>query len=143
MSQFRAHAHGRFLLRVAHQHVRHRAERRIAHHAPEVDLLFVEPLVILRGGELNGVMIGIDGLHQHDARKAAPPRASRYLRQQLKGPLAGAKIGHAEADIRRHHAHQRHVRDVVALGDHLRAHENVVIAFAETLREWSRIAACR
>ncbi len=39
--------------------------------------------------------------------------------------LGGAEIRQAQADIRVHHAHQRDVGNVVAFGDHLRAHQNV------------------
>ena len=61
--------------------------------------------------------------------------ASGHLGQQLKGALGGAKVRHAQADVGGDHAHQRHVGNVVALGDHLRAHQNVVIALAEILQD--------
>ena len=67
--------------------------------------------------------------------QTAASGAARHLREQLKGALRGAEIGHAEADIGGHHAHQRHVRNIVALGDHLRAHQHVVIALAEVVED--------
>jgi hypothetical protein len=38
---------------------------------------------------------------------------------------ARAEVGHAEADVGVDHPDQRHAREVVALGDHLRAHQDV------------------
>ena len=100
-----------------------------------LQLLLVERLVILRGGHANRVMIRIDGLDQHDARQIAAARASGHLREQLERALGGAKIRQAQSDIRRHHAHQRHVGNVVPLGDHLRADQDVEIALAESLQD--------
>jgi hypothetical protein len=68
-------------------------------------------------------------------RHVAAPGAPGHLGEELKGALGGAKIGHPEADIGGDHAHQRHVGNVVALGDHLRAHEDVVIALAEFVED--------
>src|SRR2546430_13657245 len=40
----------------------------------------------------NGVVIGIDGLHQHDARQIAAARAPGHLRKKLERALRRAKI---------------------------------------------------
>ena len=37
----------------------------------------------------------------------------------MEGPLAAAKVGEAQRGIGGHHAHQRHIGEIVALGDHL------------------------
>jgi hypothetical protein len=79
-------------------------------------------------------VIRIDGLHQDDARRLAASGASGGLRQQLKGALGRAKIRQPQADIGVHDADQRHVRNVVALGDHLRADQNVVRSPRESRR---------
>ena len=73
----------------------------------------------------------------------AASRAPGHLRQQLEGALGGAEIRHAQPDVGVHHAHQRDVRDVVALGDHLRADQNVVAALAEAVQNGLVAAACR
>ena len=63
--------------------------------------------------------------------RVAASRAARHLGQELEGPLGRAEVGHAQPDISRDDADERHAREVVALGDHLRAHENVELAFTE------------
>ena len=65
------------------------------------------------------------------SRQIAAARPAGHLGQQLKGALGRAEIRHAQADVGGHDAHQRDVRNVVSLGDHLRAHEDVVAAFAK------------
>ena len=76
-------------------------------------------------------MIRIDGLNQHDSGRLAASGAAGGLRQELEGSLGGAEIGEAQADVGVHDAHQRDVGNVVTLGDHLRADQDVVIALAE------------
>jgi len=53
----------------------------------------VKGLVVLRRRYAHGIVIGIDGLDEHDPRHAAAPRASGHLREQLKGTLGRAKSG--------------------------------------------------
>jgi hypothetical protein len=84
---------------------------------------FRRSLVVLRGGHAHGVVIGIDGLDQHDPRHVAASGAAGDLGEKLKGALGRAEIRHAEADIGRDHAHQRDIGNIVPLGDHLRAHQ--------------------
>src|SRR5260370_94174 len=52
-----------------------------------------------------------------------------------KGALGGAEVGKPESDVGRDDADQRHVGYVVSLGDHLGAHQNVIMAFAEILQD--------
>ena len=80
-------------------------------------------------------MLRIDGLDQDNARQIAAPRAPGRLRQKLKRALGGAEIRQTQSDVGRHDAHQRDIRNVVALGDHLRAHQDVEIAFAKTVQD--------
>jgi len=44
-----------------------RREGRIAHQAAEFEFLFVELGVVLRGGEADGVVFGVERLHEHGA----------------------------------------------------------------------------
>ena len=67
----------------------------------------------------------MDRLDDRFAGDVAPSGAAGHLGQQLERPLAGAEIGEAEADVRRNDANQRDLREVVALGDHLRADKHV------------------
>ena len=63
------------------------------------------------------------------------------LREKLESPLGRAEIRHSEADVGGDHPHQRDVVDVVSLGDHLRAHQDVVIAVAEAGQDGLEMAA--
>ena len=55
----------------------------------------------------------------------ASPRPDRpgHLGEQLEGLLGGAEVGEVQQRVRREHADRGHVREVVALRDHLRADE--------------------
>ena len=74
-------------------------------------------------------------LHDRLARLLAAAGAAGDLRQQLEGPLGGAEIGQAEADVGRDDADQRDAREVVPLRDHLRADEDVDLAVAEACQQ--------
>src|SRR5262249_61107943 len=65
-------------------------------------------------------------------RPVAPAGAAHHLRQQLKGPLRRAEVSEAQPDVRRHDAHERDARKIVALRDHLGADEDVYVACPET-----------
>ena len=82
----------------------------------------------MRGSELDGVVVGKESLQHDFAGRVAAAGAPRNLRQQLKGPFGGAKVRKAERGIGADHAHQRDVGDVVAFGDHLRAHQQINFA---------------
>jgi hypothetical protein len=63
------------------------------------------------------------------------PGAARNLRQQLERPLARAKVRDVQALVRIDDADQRHIREVQALGDHLRSDEDVGFAKAEIAKD--------
>ena len=73
-------------------------------------------------------MIRIERLNDGLSRPLAAAGSPGHLRQQLKRPLRGAEIRKAQAHVRRHDTHQRHVGKVVALRNHLRTHEHVDVA---------------
>src|SRR5262249_14672776 len=89
---------------------------------------------ILSRRKAHGVVVRTDGLDQYYARQIAASSPSGHLRENLKSPFRGAKIGHTQTDIGRDHAHQRYIRNVVPLGDHLRADQNVVVTSPEILQ---------
>ena len=74
------------------------------------------------------------------ASPGSSPRPARPddLRQQLERPLRCAEVGEAEADVGRDDADERHPREVVALGDHLRADEHVDLARGEPREQLRR-----
>jgi hypothetical protein len=82
---------------------------------------------VFAGGE-NGVVIRVVGLRHHAPRQLAAPGPPRNLRHKLEDPFSGAKIGHRERVVAAHHAHQCDAMNVVAFGDHLRAHQQVDLA---------------
>src|SRR5687767_12389603 len=108
-----------------------RDEWRVAQTPSVVDLLLEEALVVLRAGVAQGVVARVVGLYEHATGETAAPRAPGDLRDELEGALGRAEVGHREPRVHRDDADQRHVREVVALGYHLRADEHVELARGE------------
>src|SRR6185369_8962067 len=106
-------------------------ERRIPHLLPELELALEERAVVLPARELHAVVTGVDRLHDGRAGLVAPAGATDDLGEELKRTLRRAEIRQAEADIRGHDADERDAREVVALRDHLRPHEDVDVSGAE------------
>src|SRR5262249_1122983 len=71
------------------------------------------------------IVIRVEGLDQDAAGQIATSGASGDLREQLEGALGGAKVGQAEHGVGADNANQRDAVEVVALGEHLRADQNV------------------
>ena len=87
-------------------------------------------------------MIRIERLDDRLARLLAAAGAAGDLRQELERPLGRPEVGHPEADVGRDDADQRDAREVVALGDHLRADEHVDLAVAEPRQQRRRARLC-
>src|SRR5689334_13096009 len=98
-----------------HDGVDHRHGRRVPPRLAELDLLGKKFCVVLTAGVTDAVVIGKERLHDRFAANLASSGTAGYLRQQLKCPLAGAKISQAQAHICRDHADERHARKVVSL----------------------------
>lgn len=62
------------------------------------------------------------------ARLGPAPRTSRHLPDLLKGPLRRAQIAAVQPEVRVDHPDQRQVGEVIALGDKLRADDDVDVA---------------
>ena len=60
---------------------------------------------------------------------------ARDLGQQLERPLARPEIGHVQAQIGVDDAHQRHVREMQPLGDHLRPDQDVDLPGPEVAQD--------
>ena len=90
-----------------------------------------EGLVVVLLQRLVERVLGIPGLHPHLAggglRRVAA-RSSARLHQQREQPLRRAEIAAEQRAVRIHRRHQRDAAEVVSLGDHLRAHQDVDIA---------------
>ena len=81
-----------------------------------------------------GVMLGLIGLDDHPPRRRPTTGTAGHLGQQVKGALGGTKIGEVERHVRQHRSHQRDVGEVVALGQNLRADDQVVTTLADALQ---------
>ncbi|NOT27445.1 MAG: hypothetical protein HOP16_15245 [Acidobacteria bacterium] len=116
--------------------------RWIPHPAPVVDLFLEERRIVLTTSDFDAVVVRIQGLDDGLARLLSSTSASRNLCQQLKGPLRGSKICEAQPHVRGNHPHERHAREIVTLGNHLRADDDVDLAGGK-LREPCRQGALR
>ena len=77
------------------------------------------------------------GLHQHLPRSLTSPGTARQLQQQLQGLLSCAEIGAVQKPIRREHRRQGDPRQIHALGQHLRADQDVGLSGSETVQQAS------
>ena len=74
------------------------------------------------------------GLQIADAAALVAAGAADHLVEQLKGPLGGARIAVAEAEIGIDHADQIEPRKIMALGHQLRADDDVDAAFGDLVQ---------
>ena len=110
------------------------AERRQVRRLPLGDLPFVEALGIAGDDGAHHRMVRLVGLQQAEALPAGAPGPPGHLAEQLKRALGGARIAIGEAEIGIDHADQRHVGEMVALGDELRADDDVGLALGDRLQ---------
>ena len=84
------------------------------------------------------------GCMTRPGRSPRPARPATCV-EQLERPLRGAKVGQVSVWSAQQHADQRHAREVVALGDHLRADQDVDLAARARGRasRLDRLAAAR
>src|SRR5215213_124576 len=126
----RSRLHARQVFAVYEQR-RERDEGRVTQVAPVAYLLLEEALVVLRARVAERVVLGVVSLNQNAAGKAAASGASGDLSYELKCPLGRAEVRERESRVYGDDADQRHVREVVALCDHLRADEHVELSRGE------------
>ncbi len=84
-----------------------------------------QTLVIVIDKERQHGMSGIERLDKDLTLRPLAPRTARHLLQHLKSPLVTAEIGLIEHTIGIEHRHQRHIVEMQALADHLRADQDV------------------
>ena len=77
-------------------------------------------------------MLGMERLHDGRARPVPTAGASRHLGQELERAFCRPEIGHLQPDVGRHDTDERHIREVVTLGDHLCSHQHIYLARPET-----------
>ena len=100
------------------------AERRPAGAAPFFQQGIGERLIIAGGGQLHQVVVGMAALHQHPPGAVLAAAAAGHLQQQLGGLLRPAKVGAQETGVHIGDHRQAQAREMVALGEHLRAHQH-------------------
>jgi len=72
-------------------------------------------------------------LHDDFAGEIGAPRAARYLEQQRREALGRAEITAVERVVGAEHADERQPREVVTLGEHLRADQDIDLARVDAL----------
>ena len=92
-----------------------------------------ELFVLARQDRPDHGMVGLVRLQQRHPRRSPrlPPGPPRHLAHQLKAAFGGAQVGALQSQVRIDHAHQCQAREVVALGDDLRADDDVGVAFGD------------
>lgn len=103
-------------------------ERWIANLLAANDLFTIKPLIVVLSREPNGSVIGLISLQDDLARRLSAPGPTCHLSKKLEGALRRAKVRERKALIRQHDADEGHPRDVMPLGDHLRADQDVDLA---------------
>ena len=88
-------------------------------------------------------MLRLVGLDEHLAGDAAPSGPPRHLGHELKGALPGVVLGEKEPLVSSNNPHQGDAGEVMALGDHLGAHQDVHLAGAKITQNLESLAAVR
>ena len=83
------------------------------------------------------------GLHDHLSPGLAPTAAPGELGDHREGALAGAEVGEAQGRVGVEDRAQRHLGEVVALGDHLGADQHRALRLAEAGEDAGVGAAAR
>src|SRR5579859_4650720 len=80
-------------------------------------------------------MIGGARLDEHPTAAWPPSRPTRDLSDELKRPLARAKVGEVQSRIRVDHSHYRDVGKIQSLRDHLRAEQDIDLTRGHALED--------
>ncbi len=87
-----------------------------------------EMAIAVLGQILQQGVLGMVALQHHQPRLAGATGTARHLDVELGQFLGGAKIGTEQGTIHIQQSYQCHVREVVALGQHLGADQDLVLA---------------
>ena len=115
--------------------VHERAVGRVMEFLSAFFFVFEETEKIVLLGKSNTRVFRHPGLHDHAPGLHPAASAPCELRQQLERAFAGAEIRKPEAHIRQNHTHERHVREIESLGDHLRADQNVDLLLPKSFQD--------
>ena len=98
-------------------------ERRVAQGAAALELGAQEAVGVVAGGGGDRGRVGRVGLDEHAAAARAAAGAAGELGDQRERALLGAEVREAQRRVGVEHDAERDVREVVALGHHLRAEQ--------------------
>ena len=94
-------------------------------------------------GLLYAIMPWIESLNNNSSRKVPSARSASNLSQQLKRPLACAKIGKPQGCVCGYNSHQCDPGQIMALCNHLSADEYIDLSTFETLQYYVvRVLPC-
>src|SRR5208337_2010701 len=116
------------------QEAREPPERRIVRLLPQFDLARIERLAIPRYQGAHHGMLGLVGLQEAHARTLLAPGTADHLMQQLESAFGSARIAVGEAEVRIDDAHQIELREMMPLGDELRADDDVEAALGDLVK---------
>jgi hypothetical protein len=118
-------------------------ERRIAEFPAKGKLIRVKTGIVVFLRSADGVMAGVEGLDDHTPRLISPPSPTRYLRQDLEGPLGRSEVRDVQGGVGDKNADQCDPGEIVPLGNHLGADENVDLSAVEPSKDPCRISPPR
>src|SRR4051812_43301283 len=107
------------------------------------DLFIVKAAIVLGRRMTQGVMMRMIRLNQDATRQVAATGAAGHLRNQLEGPLSGAKIRQRQARVNRNDSDQSDIGKIMALGQHLRADEQINLTLPKIEQRLLKFAAAR
>ena len=116
---------------------------RVADAVAPAELAFGEGGVVVAADGLDDEVVWLVGLDEDGARFFCAAGASGDLGEELEGPFAAAEVGHAECAVGVEDSDQRDVGEVVALGEHLGADEDVEFACAEGVEDLPELFSTR
>ena len=127
---------------AAEQQRDHRRHRRVVKRAAELDLRFVERLVVVAERVLDRVVRRERGLDHHLPAQLPAARAAGDLGEEIERLLRGAEVGIAEDRVGVEDAGEGDVREVMSLAEHLRPDERARLAAAEAVEDLHEPSPC-
>ena len=109
-------------------------ERRVAERLAALQLAGEEAVAVVARGVDDRSSLGRDRLHEHAPLPSAPD-APGELGDQRERALLGAEVREAQRRVRVEHDAERDIREVVALGDHLRSDQHPALRRLEAAQQ--------
>ena len=91
---------------------------------------------VVAGRRLDGHRIGLIGLHHDAPRQLGAPGTTSHLLDELEGTFAGPIVGQVQLGVGVNDAHEGHIVEIEAFGDHLGAQKHRRFRRTETLEQF-------